>query len=349
MTPRPAPRARRRAAGGRCRRRRRSSCTSAPSTRDRRSTALEPTRRAERPADRARSRSSSSRAPRSLHRRRGVRRRPLRQRRRCPADHDSAAPVRARRRRPADARPERREPRPRGAHRPLRRRLVSEPAAAMTRGTALVTVSGAPRPGVREIELGHDPRRGRATMAGVGPRRRAGRPARRLLRRLGRRPSEAWDVPLDPIGLREAGRRSAAASSRSSATTACGVRATARIMDYMAGPSAAQCGPCVFGLRAIADATARLAAGRARRRRPRSDRALVQPARRSRRLPPPGRRRGTARERAARLRAGLSPHQRRRAVTTRRAAPRPREPPGPTLACTWRLVPATARAQPIAP
>jgi NADH:ubiquinone oxidoreductase subunit F (NADH-binding) len=45
----------------------------------------------------------------------------------------------------------------------------------------------------------------------------------------------------------------------------CGVRATARIMGWMAGQSAAQCGPCVFGLRAIADATARLADGGAER------------------------------------------------------------------------------------
>jgi NADH:ubiquinone oxidoreductase subunit F (NADH-binding) len=34
-------------------------------------------------------------------------------------------------------------------------------------------------------------------------------------------------------------------------------------MSYMAGESAAQCGPCVFGLRAIADATERLARGNA--------------------------------------------------------------------------------------
>jgi NADH:ubiquinone oxidoreductase subunit F (NADH-binding) len=33
-------------------------------------------------------------------------------------------------------------------------------------------------------------------------------------------------------------------------------------MGWMAGQSAAQCGPCVFGLRAIADATARVANGR---------------------------------------------------------------------------------------
>src|SRR5204862_4802403 len=43
----------------------------------------------------------------------------------------------------------------------------------------------------------------------------------------------------------------------------CGVTATAGIMWYMAGQSAAQCGPCVFGLRAIADATTRIASGAA--------------------------------------------------------------------------------------
>jgi len=41
----------------------------------------------------------------------------------------------------------------------------------------------------------------------------------------------------------------------------CRVRATAEIMTFMAGESAAQCGPCVFGLAAIAEATGRLAVG----------------------------------------------------------------------------------------
>jgi NADH:ubiquinone oxidoreductase subunit F (NADH-binding) len=44
---------------------------------------------------------------------------------------------------------------------------------------------------------------------------------------------------------------------------ACGVAETARIARYMAGQSAGQCGPCVFGLPAVADDLARLAAGRA--------------------------------------------------------------------------------------
>jgi NADH:ubiquinone oxidoreductase subunit F (NADH-binding) len=40
----------------------------------------------------------------------------------------------------------------------------------------------------------------------------------------------------------------------------CGVRAIAEIMTFTAGQSAAQCGPCVFGLAAISEATGRLAA-----------------------------------------------------------------------------------------
>ena len=40
-----------------------------------------------------------------------------------------------------------------------------------------------------------------------------------------------------------------------------GVRATAEIMTFMAGESAAQCGPGGFGLVAVADATGRRAGG----------------------------------------------------------------------------------------
>lgn len=44
---------------------------------------------------------------------------------------------------------------------------------------------------------------------------------------------------------------------------ACGVRETARVLTWMAGETAGQCGPCVHGLAAIAGAVNDLAAGRA--------------------------------------------------------------------------------------
>ena len=43
----------------------------------------------------------------------------------------------------------------------------------------------------------------------------------------------------------------------------CGVAETARLARYMAGESAGQCGPCVFGLSAVADDLSRLALGSA--------------------------------------------------------------------------------------
>jgi NADH:ubiquinone oxidoreductase subunit F (NADH-binding) len=45
---------------------------------------------------------------------------------------------------------------------------------------------------------------------------------------------------------------------------ACGVHESARVLDYLADESAGQCGPCVFGLRAIADSFHLLARGTAR-------------------------------------------------------------------------------------
>ena len=70
---------------------------------------------------------------------------------------------------------------------------------------------------------------------------------------------EAWDLPLDPAMLRSRGSAFGCGVVHYLKPGTCGVHATARILDYMAGQSAAQCGPCVFGLRAIADAATRLA------------------------------------------------------------------------------------------
>src|ERR1019366_1203728 len=43
--------------------------------------------------------------------------------------------------------------------------------------------------------------------------------------------------------------------------SACGLHESARVVDYLADQSAGQCGPCVFGLRAIADSVQALAEG----------------------------------------------------------------------------------------
>ncbi len=129
-----------------------------------------------------------------------------------------------------------------------------------TRGTALVTVGGAPRPGVTEIEIG-------STLAEIAER--AGAPVSGGPVLLGGyfggwvSGTAAWHAPLDPPELRRAGAAFGCGVIWYLGQDDCGVRATARILDFMAGQSAAQCGPCVFGLRAIADATARLAVGTA--------------------------------------------------------------------------------------
>src|SRR5262249_13407749 len=73
------------------------------------------------------------------------------------------------------------------------------------------------------------------------------------------RAAEAADGPLDPAALRDARTTFGCRVIPALPAGSCGVLATARILDYLAGHSAAQCGPCVFGLRAIADATVRLA------------------------------------------------------------------------------------------
>ncbi len=131
-----------------------------------------------------------------------------------------------------------------------------------TPGTALVTVSGAvPRPGVREIEYGTTLDEV-AALAGT-----AGRDANAVLVGgfFGSWASldEVRDRPLDPADRAAGGLGFGCGVVSFAGSDTCGVRATAEIMRFMAGESAAQCGPCVFGLAAIAEATHRLAVGAA--------------------------------------------------------------------------------------
>ena len=125
-------------------------------------------------------------------------------------------------------------------------------------GSALVTIGGAVRrPGVYEIALG--------------------RPAGELIE-LARGPAEplqailaggyfggwlslpaAAAVPVSPPGLRSAGASFGAGVLIALPAACCGLAETARVLRYLAGQSAGQCGPCTFGLPAIADALAHLA------------------------------------------------------------------------------------------
>jgi NADH:ubiquinone oxidoreductase subunit F (NADH-binding) len=140
-----------------------------------------------------------------------------------------------------------------------------EPGRDVTRGTALVTVGGAPRSGVTEIELGLS----LGDVAGIAGLESGARTAAGPVLLGGYfggwvAGGDAWRAPLDPAVLRSGGSAFGCGVIRFLEPDACGVDATARMLDYLAGQSAAQCGPCVFGLRAIADAGARLALGHPR-------------------------------------------------------------------------------------
>jgi NADH:ubiquinone oxidoreductase subunit F (NADH-binding) len=132
---------------------------------------------------------------------------------------------------------------------------------AETRGTALVTVSGTtPAQRVVEIEYGTPlgevlERVGAWTTAGQGVM---------LGDSFG-----AWadvhaarDLPLDPAVMKRHGLSFGAGVIAVLPATTCGVIETAEVMAYMAGESAGQCGPCVYGLNALAETAGRLAAGR---------------------------------------------------------------------------------------
>lgn len=120
-------------------------------------------------------------------------------------------------------------------------------------GTTLVTVSGAvARPGVYEIEMGIPV--GQVIMLAGGPSERlqaicvggyfgAWLPA-----------EVAWQASMSHAGLRAVGGVMGAGMVIALPITSCGLAETARVVRYLADETAGQCGPCVFGLPALADA-----------------------------------------------------------------------------------------------
>lgn len=126
-------------------------------------------------------------------------------------------------------------------------------------GTTLVTVSGAvARPGVYELALGTPVGRLAARATPSGPPR-----AFLVGGYFGAWVSatEADALPLAHDGLRALGGSLGCGVVIALPHGACGVCQTARVLDYLARESAGQCGPCVFGLRAIAGAMAEVARG----------------------------------------------------------------------------------------
>lgn len=71
---------------------------------------------------------------------------------------------------------------------------------------------------------------------------------------------QAWGVLLDASLLRSQGRSLGCGVIGVLPVDRCGVVAASRVMSYLAHESARQCGPCTFGLRAIAATTGRIAA-----------------------------------------------------------------------------------------
>jgi NADH:ubiquinone oxidoreductase subunit F (NADH-binding) len=129
-------------------------------------------------------------------------------------------------------------------------------------GTTLVTVGGAVRsPGVYEIELGAPLNHALRLAGGTSEPLQAvllGGLAGTWL------PLPAMQaLPLAEHACREVGTRLGIAALIALPHNACGLAATAQILRYLAAESAGQCGPCMFGLPAIAGDLTALAAGNA--------------------------------------------------------------------------------------
>jgi len=128
-------------------------------------------------------------------------------------------------------------------------------------GSMLVTLAGAVRhPGVYEVAIG-TPVGAVIDLAG-GPRSQLGGLLVGGYFGSWVDPVRAADVPLSSEGLRVLGADLGAALLAALPADVCGLAETARIARYLASESAGQCGPCVFGLDAIAGQLERLATGR---------------------------------------------------------------------------------------
>ena len=137
-------------------------------------------------------------------------------------------------------------------------------------GSALVTVSGAARwPGVYEIPMGArldsvlaaagaDPRRTEAVL--VGGYFGTWIPARLIA-----------DIALETASLSKVGAGFGCGVLAVLPAGACGLAEAARVTRWLADQNAGQCGPCLNGLPAIADAMDRLVVGGDRRGRAEKD------------------------------------------------------------------------------
>jgi NADH:ubiquinone oxidoreductase subunit F (NADH-binding) len=125
-------------------------------------------------------------------------------------------------------------------------------------GTMLVTVTGAvSRPGVYEVQLGTPIGAALMTAGGLTERPQAVLTGGYFGSWL---PADvAWQLPLTHRDLRSAGGALGAGIIVALPDSTCGLAETARVVRYLADESAGQCGPCVFGLPALADAVADLA------------------------------------------------------------------------------------------
>jgi NADH:ubiquinone oxidoreductase subunit F (NADH-binding) len=127
-------------------------------------------------------------------------------------------------------------------------------------GSALVTITGAVRaPGVYELAFGT----GMSDLLDA-----AGSPSEPLQALLVGGYFGTWMEASDAASLRLAREdlRSVGCSLGSGVLialgeSACGLHESARVISYLADQSAGQCGPCVYGLRSIADSVGALASG----------------------------------------------------------------------------------------